>query len=169
MPKNFRIWKTIKLGTPGLKTADDFRKVIESDKIHIDKRADDILGRPEFTVAAEQTEVDLVIVSVAELGFKKRTKREDVYAQAKKLGLQLCTPEVGPQLRLQYTDQPDNDWLTIAMEPIEGSDGSLGVFGVECSGFDNCLGRYETFSGGRSDNRHFFALNRRFVFIFPRQ
>ncbi|TSC94043.1 MAG: hypothetical protein CEN87_712, partial [Parcubacteria group bacterium Licking1014_1] len=46
----FPVWKTIKLGT-GSKNADDFRKAIKDCGMKIGDWANDILGKPEFTVA----------------------------------------------------------------------------------------------------------------------
>jgi len=128
--RKFNVWKTINLGT-GLKTTDDFRKALKGRGFNIGNWANDILGKPAFTAANEATEVDLVKVTVAELGFKKGARRDQIYERAKELGLELCAPEVGPQLRLQYQDQPNGEWLLIGMEPITGSDGYLLVFYVE--------------------------------------
>ena len=127
----FKTWKTLKLGT-GLTTADDFRKTLKKAGCKISDWANDILGKPDFSVAAtKEIEVDLVVVSVAELGFPDGATRKQIYAKAQELGLELCPPEVGPQLRLQYKDQPNGEWLLIGMEPISVSDGNLDVFGVE--------------------------------------
>ena len=124
-PSEFKVFKTIKLGT-GLKTADDFHKSFKDNGFRIgDWGVNDILGKPAFTVATEETELDLVVVSVAELGFKNGATSEQIYARAKELGLDLCPAEVGPQLRLQYKDQPNGEWLIVAMEPITVSDGDL--------------------------------------------
>ncbi len=136
----FKVFKTIKLGTSGLKTANDFRKDIKDNGFKVGDWANDILGKPAFTVATEETELDLVVVSVAELGFKKGATREQIYARAKELGLDLCPAEVGPQLRLQYKDQPNSEWLIIAMEPIADSDGRLKLFFVKR--FDSDLWLY---------------------------
>ena len=106
----FPVWKTIKLGT-GLKTADDFRQALKASGFEIGNWANDILGKPAFTAAAKETEVELVRVSVAERGFKNGATRKDIYQRAQELGLELCPNEVGPQLRLQYKDQPYNEWL----------------------------------------------------------
>ena len=131
-----QVWKTwckIKLGT-GLKDVDDFRKTLKKADCNIGDWGNDILGKPAFTVSSEETEVELVNVSVAELGFKAGATRADIYKRANELGLDLCPNEVGPQLRLQYKDQSKGEWLLIAMEPIAGSDGGLSVFRVERRG-----------------------------------
>ncbi len=123
----FKTWKTIKLGT-GLKTPEDFRKGVNTVGMKIDDSANDILGKPAFTVAESGTEVELIVASIAELGFKDGATRKNIYSRAEELGLDLCPPEVGPQLRLQYTYQPKGEWLVIAMEPITNSGGSLQLF-----------------------------------------
>ena len=160
---NFKVFKTIKLGTNGLKTADDFRKAIKGCGMKIGDYANDILGKPAFTVATEETELDLIVVSVAELGFKNRAKRENIYARAQELGLQLCPNEVGPQLRLQYTDQPKGEWLVVAIEPITDSGGYLKLFSVGQHDDDMWL----FYDYGRPDD--IWDGSRRFVFVRPRK
>jgi hypothetical protein len=129
-PVKFKVWKTIKLGTPGLKTVDDFRKAIADAGVKISDEANDIFGKPQFKVAEKDAEVDLVVVSVGELGFKNSPTSKQVYSRAKELGLQLCPNEVGLQLRLQYWYQPRGERLVVAMEPITASAGNLGLFNV---------------------------------------
>ncbi len=126
----FKTWKIIKLGT-GLKTADDFRKKVMEAGMKIGYLANKILSNPVLTVAESVTEVELVVVSVAELGFRDGATQKDVYTRAQELGLDLCSSEVGPQLCLQYTDQPKGEWLVIAMEPITESGGHVYLFNVE--------------------------------------
>ncbi len=119
----FKVWKTIELGT-GLKTAKDFRLALKDGKFRIDNFVSKILGTPAFTVATEKTKIDLVKVTVAELGFKKDIGGDQIYRRAQELGLELCSSEVGPQLRLQYPDQPcgcgkyDGDTIFVGMETI---------------------------------------------------
>ena len=160
--RKFNVWKTINLGT-GLKTADDFRKALKDRGFNIGNWADDILGKPAFTAAAEATEVDLVKVTVAELGFKKGARRDQIYERAKELGLELCAPEVGPQLRLQYQDQPNGEWLLIGMELITDSDGNLYVFDVKR--YDSELWLY----GGWSNPGDVWNPGNQWVFRLPRK
>ena len=127
--RNWLTWKTIKLGT-GIKDANGFRQAIKNAEMRISDWANDIIGKPEFVVIAGEMEVDLVKVAVGELGFKDGARRDQIYDRVKELGLEICPPEVGPQLRLQYKDQPLDEGILIGMEPIRYSDGDLYVFDV---------------------------------------
>jgi hypothetical protein len=157
---DFPVWKTVKLGT-NLKTADDFRSAIKQAKMKIGDWGNDILGNPAFTVSETEMNVDLVNVSVADLGFKDGAYRRDIIAKALSLGLELCPAEVGPALRLQYADQPKGEWLVIGMEPITASDGNLGVFDVGHGYGERWLNGHN----GNSDN--FWDAVGRFVFVRP--
>ena len=128
--RTFAIWKTIKLGVKGLQT-DDFQKALEEAGCEVSDWASDILGKPTFTVSETEMDVDLVVVSNVELGFRGGAKFKDIYACAKELGLELCPAEVGPGLRLQYKDQPKGEGFIVAMEPIIDSYGRPLVFRVE--------------------------------------
>jgi hypothetical protein len=155
-----KVWKTIKLGIG--KTADDFRKALKGNGFNIGDWANDILGKPAFMVATEETEVGLVKIAVAELGFKKGARRDQIYERAKELGLELCSPEAGPQLRLQYRDQPNGEWVLIGMEPIADSVGCLRVFLVERDGSELWLG------GSWSDPGHVWSPDDQWVFCLPK-
>lgn len=159
----FKVSKTIKLGMNGLKTADDFRKAIKRCGMKIGQYADDILGKPAFTVVTEETEIDLVVVSVVELGFKNGATHKQIYIRAKELGLDLCLAEVGPQLRLQYKDQPDGESLVVAMEPIADSGGCLELFRVRRDARGLWL------SSGCGSPVYVWDGDCRFVFVLPRK
>jgi len=162
-PAELKVWKTIKLGMPGLRSAADLQKSIEDSGMKVNDRAKDILGKPAFTVATKETEVDLVKVSVAELGFTENTRYEKICERAKELDLLLCPNEVGPQLRLQYKDQPKDEWIRVAMESILNSGGNLCVFDVVHVGdglwLDGCYGYPDSL----------FVPGNLFVFVRPRK
>jgi hypothetical protein len=44
------------------------------------------------------------------------------------MGLWLCPAEIGPQLRLQYEDQKDGEYIRIAMKGISDAVGELRLF-----------------------------------------
>lgn len=50
--------------------------------------------------------------------------------RGKQMGLELCSPDVGPALRLEYADQPLGERLHVAMIPIRASDGEPRIFVV---------------------------------------
>ena len=127
---DLKTFKTINLGT-GLKTADDFRKSLRDSGNKVSSEANGILGNSAFTVAVKKIKIDLAIKSVDELGFKGGAIRQQIYGRANELGLDLCPAEVGPQLRLQYKDQPEEEHLIVAMNPIADSGGALLLFLVE--------------------------------------
>lgn len=128
--EKFPTWKTVRIGTH--RSVEDLSKALGNAGYRVSDWANDILGK--ITVSPTEKELELVVITVGDLGFKNGAKREDIYRRAQELGLDLCPAEVGPQLRLQYKDQPMGEWLLIAMEPIADSDGGLHVFNVERHG-----------------------------------
>jgi len=155
----FPIWKTIKLGTG--KTVGDFRNDLRRGNLKLGDWASDIIGKPAFTTATEETEVDLVRVAVAELGFKKGARRDQIYERANEFGLELCPAEVGPQLRLQYQDQPNKEQILIGMEPIIVSDGTPRAFGIESLDSELWLSAYYGSPGRDWDAEHQWVFVRR--------
>ncbi len=155
----FPVWKTIKLGT-GLKSADEFRGALESNGFRIGDLANDILGRPAFIAATKEIEVDLYVLTAAELtGKSKGGTTVEIFAGAARLGFQMCPAEVGPQLRLQYKDQPEREQLFIGMESVADSFRYLHVFLVEHD--DSSL----WLSGDGGDPGTFWDGHDRWVFL----
>jgi hypothetical protein len=115
-PAQFQIWRKITLGT--YKGVDGYRRELDSAGIKVGDAADEILGRPAFSYGAMKTDVELVLVSAADLGVQTESSLAGVYKRARQVGLELCPAEVGPQLRLEYRNQPLGEALDIAMEPL---------------------------------------------------
>ena len=147
----FKTWKTIKLGT-GFKTADDFHHAVKAAGNKISDWGNDILGQPAFTASTKHTTIDLVVMSNAQLGFEDGATVQETYDRAKTLGLKLCPAEVGPQLRMQYADQPMDEWLLIAMEPVAVSYGILSVFYVGRNDGGQWNGQWLNANRGHPDN-----------------
>ena len=151
-------WKTIKLGT--FKNVDEIRKALKAGGHSIGDWANDILGKPAFKVSETEQDVELVNVSVEELGFKDGARYADICKRALELGLDYCPAEVGPQLRLQYKDQSNGTYVVVAMEAITDSVGRFRVFYVErYDGGDRWLDSYN----GHPDD--VWGDSRRFVFL----
>jgi hypothetical protein len=126
--------------------------------------ASEIIGRPAFTLSKTRTDVDLVVLSVVELGLGEETdpSLKDIYARAESLGFALCPAEVGPQLRLQYLDQPTGELLHVAMQPIAQYDGQLIGLEVANGGAGLLL------VGGDARADIAVPSSGRFVFVRPR-
>ena len=90
-----------------------------------------VLESKDSSTSKTKERIDLVRLTVEDLGFLKNATYEQIVQRAKELGLELCPAEVGPHYRLQYTDQPMNEWVYVGMRPISGADGGSRVFRVE--------------------------------------
>lgn len=62
-------------------------------------------------------EIDLVRVTLADLGFMPGESRDTIVAKALELGLELCPPDTAYCLAAVYCDQPEREKLEIAMDP----------------------------------------------------
>ncbi len=159
MPERvWKTWMTIKLGRQ--KSVEEIRQALKASGNNIGDWANDILGKPVFTVSETEQDVELVNVSVEELGFKQSACYADICKRALELGLDLCPAEVGPQLRLQYKDQPRGTYVVVAMNAITDSDGCLGVFSV--GRYDDGDQYLNAIYGSVGDIWH---ANDRFVFL----
>jgi len=108
------------LGT-GLKTADDFRVACRADKIAIGHWGDYMLNK--FIVASVKTELNIVVTSPADLGFKNGVIYGDFCARAEnEFYLKRCPAEIGPQMCLQNKNlliSNDNKTsINVVHEPI---------------------------------------------------
>jgi EF hand len=155
----FQIWRTTTVGSQ--KGVDGYRNALDAAKMKIGDAADEILGRPAFSYVKEKMEVELTLVSAAQLGVETESTLANVYHRARQLGLELCPPEVGPQLRLDYRDQPVGESLLIAMEPVKTYYGDLTILSLINFGSGLAL----VGSNGRPE----FMVPRyvRFVFALP--
>jgi hypothetical protein len=112
------VWKTITVGTFADSIA--LGNALNAAGCDVENSAGETLARPAFTLSAIKTNVELLAVSAAELGFENDTASlADIYARAQQLGFGFAAAEVAPQLRLQYFDQPIGEFLIIGMEPIK--------------------------------------------------
>jgi len=144
--------KTVWIGI--FPTVDALHSALLNAGCRISETADGILRK--VIVAIVPRIVNLVVVSVAELGFPDGATLKQIYEAALERGFVLCPAEVGPQLRIQYLDQPMGEWLFVAMEPIAdsndypriflvfGEDGDLELQGTSftpeyCWGGDRCF------------------------------
>jgi hypothetical protein len=144
LPCPFPVWKTITIGG---KTPLDLYEELEREKCVIYGERLEVkalmLGEPEtwphiqnpdwkrtelyFTTLHEPQEIQLIRVSVFDLGFTEMPTWEEIIDgnRLSTLGLGLCPAETGVHLRLQHFDRVHPEGfghLYIAMEPITGHD-----------------------------------------------
>jgi hypothetical protein len=126
--------------------------------------AEEILARPAFTLASTKTDVDLVVVSAAELGLSGGSvSLIDIYSRAEQFGLGLAPAEVGPALRLHYFDQPLGEFLHVGMKPITTWNGEPGIFVVANGGSRLVL----IGQNGSADTE--MSVSSAFLFVKPRE
>jgi len=105
---------------------DNAKTIIESKGKVVSEWGQQLIEKTEFS--KEQQEYNLVQFTVGQLGFPDGATTDQIYTRAIELGLELCPPEVGPQLRHVYEGK---DWKLIAMKQIADSFGSLNVFNLD--------------------------------------
>lgn len=93
-----------------------------------------MMQRSEFKTTSAPEPIDLVRLQVKDLfNDQEDHTKDEIYQKAKELGLDICPAEVGPHFRLSYTNQPEREWILIAMEPILNSEDKLSIFSVQNS------------------------------------
>ncbi len=135
--KGFAADFTVTLGTH-TSGADLLQTLIEK-RCMVSLWSIEALGNPDFPVVAEEITVDIVVVSMLEMGFAEGelATLDTIYNRAKQLGLEICPVETAAQLRLQFLDQ--QHWATggrlgkffVASEPfVLTPDGFPKIFSV---------------------------------------
>ena len=112
--REFPIWRTVTLGTH--ESTDELLKAMKEAGCHDSALGNYVLSN--VVVRPKEKELDLVVLTATELGFKDSAQYAAICTRAQEVGLLLCPSEVGPQLRLQYVDQPFGDELLVAMKPL---------------------------------------------------
>ncbi len=154
------VWKTIKIGTVTNKYA--LLTALDGASCGVGDSVRNIFIRPELNVSVVSVTLDLVVVSVAELGITaERAPLAQIYFQARKFGFTLAPADTGPQLRLQYFDQPVGEFLNVGMDPIKMPNGEAHILVVANGGAGLLL-----LGQNVSANMQFFPSSQ-FVFVRP--
>ena len=111
-----------------IKTPQEWEEELKKKNINISDRAREMLYHKDFITLKEPETIDLVRLTVADLGFLRATTTQQIFDRAQELGLELCPPEVGLAQRLKDTNQPIYEWYRLAMKQISVSDGYPYVF-----------------------------------------
>lgn len=144
--------------TIGGKDRKKLAAALKKAEIEVTSWAEDLMSKKEFAPSKKEEQANLVMLTVGDLGFARGATTDEVYAATQRLGLELCPPEVGPQLRLQYDDQPQGEYIYVGMPQITGSGGYPYVFYVKRDGDERWL------RARNADPRSRWNADRRFVF-----
>ena len=108
--KDFTTDFTLTLGTH--RSGADLLDTLLEEKCRVSLWSRQALENPDFPVVAAETTVDVVVISMLEMGFAEGelATLDTIYERAKQMGLETCPVETAAQLRLQFRDQPD--WRT---------------------------------------------------------
>jgi len=124
----------------GGKGATQLTRELETAGISITNSARDMLNSPDFIVGKRE-KINLIRLTVADLGFFRNATTDEIYTRAKELDLDLCPPDAGPNYRLKYQDQLMDEWANVGMKQIAISDGPR-VFRMGHNAAGLCLQGY---------------------------
>jgi len=92
--------------------------------------AEAIIRNEAFVWPIERQRLSLAKVSLREIGFIKEPHLVSVLNRLKEFGC-WWHPAVGPALRFEYSDQPRDDYLALAMDPIPDHMGIPNIFNID--------------------------------------
>lgn len=117
------IW-TVRIGEYSI---DQYRQTFRDSNINVSNWAEKDVIR-HITPANRRFNLDLVVEKSSTFGITEDCNFSEHVSLAEAVGYKPCPPEAALALRLQYVDQPEGEWLQVAMLPT-GSGG----------GYDNVL------------------------------
>ena len=109
--------------------------------VRLNAAADALFDDHRFTTLDRSRVIEIVVRSVADLGFQRGATYKELIARASALGWGECPLEVGPHLRLQFLDQPEAPAgcraatqraplgsITVASAPLDGDETPKGFY-----------------------------------------
>ena len=106
--KGFAADFTLTLGTH--RSGADLLETLIKEKCMVSVWSAQALENLDFPVAAEEITVDIVVVSMREMGFAEGelATLDTIYNRAKQMGFETCPVEIAVLLRLRLLNQPDS-------------------------------------------------------------
>ena len=113
----------------GGKDLNQLQRELSENRINVSSNAEYMMRTGLSLTAGVGQDLDIVRLRVGDLGLPDNYPTTDkVFKRAIGLGLELCPPDLGPNYRLLYKDQPMDEWVSIGMKPIADSGGDPRVF-----------------------------------------
>ena len=98
------VWRRVRIGAA---TRGELLARLQATRIGLNPAALALFDDKRFTTDTTPSAIDTVRRSVASLGWPGGATLAQLLASAAGQGLSACPLELGPHLRLQYTDQPE--------------------------------------------------------------
>lgn len=96
----------------------DLLKEFERHSIKLNEYGKQLFVDAPFDRSEFPQVITTVELQARHLGFPHGAKWADIVGAAGERGLTLCPIETGPYLRLQYLDQPEGFWITVASQKL---------------------------------------------------
>lgn len=106
------------------KSGEELERELKEKNINISSYASDMLKKLS---PSSPEHLDLVRLTVKDLGFPNGATTDEIYKRAEELGLELCPQDTGPNLRPQNSTP---DYMYIAMKQITDRGGNPSVFSL---------------------------------------
>lgn len=103
-------------------TKDKLNQRLIETGIQFNKYAHILFEHPNFIPSAKVETVKLVKVTLADFDLNNPCSFQEFVDRALKLGLKLCPLYLAAFLRLEYLDQPEGSYLTVASKKPENDD-----------------------------------------------
>lgn len=117
---------TVRLGTH--RNAETLLASLSAKTCRISESARTILASAAFGVAPVEIEIELLVLSLADLGLKKRARYADICRAGRRRGHELCPVEAVIALYREHKAQPPRGTTFVAaMPPLSDADGTPGV------------------------------------------
>lgn len=129
-----KIFKSISIG--GVDKEELIQQLIDRG-VQFNKYAHMLFEHTAFSVGEKTEQVDLVKVNLHDLGISQPCTFADIVSKASQLDLKLCPLYLGAFLRLEYMDQPEGPYLTVASLKPEADENFPNGFYVR--NFENSL------------------------------
>ncbi len=108
--------------TIGGNTKPQLLEALQSKGIPMNKYAEILFTDPLFTTSEDSRSLNIVEVSLDQLGLPHGGVTAEIFSNARELGLDLCPLELAPHFRLQYLDQAEGPYLTIASQKTKNDE-----------------------------------------------
>lgn len=152
----FQIFKEITIG--GLRKEQLIQRLSEAG-IQFNKYANTLFEHPQFSPPSEVEKVKLAKVALSDLGLQDTCSTEEFSNRASMLGLRPCPLYLAAFLRLEYLNQPDGPYLTVAShKPNEDDNYPSGFY---LRNFENAL----WLRGYKADGFSDWPGSNEFIFI----